>query len=337
MNPFDKDKDKPSFGPKSENKGPTVKKKNPLNPHKPESQLPGDPHDQQSNGQGQGPTAPEEEAKVRVKDYLNKSGKIGDVGMRKMMEAGLSEKQMQNKVNKFMDNGGEMKEATRNKKIAGDHYIGDMKEGAEMSDFDHGERFSTSDVRYLQRQGFADKKIKQYIQNNGDQVNERAQNLLAKMPGSSNNSGSGSNNSGNNNDDDDDSGGGGGGTSLNNAKDNAATKATLSGKYDVDDSPSATSAWVKQFNDLNTELQNQYPSEDLAGQYQQRAAEREGDFTQKLDERISARSAASKARGRVMMSQIYGDPEKSDWSWTPLKGTEEVEMPDFDIGAYTDF
>ena len=40
-----------------------------------------------------------------------------------------------------------------------------------------------------------------------------------------------------------------------------------------------------------------------------------------------------------MMSQIYGDPEKYDFSWSPLKKSEEVEMPDFEgmYDTYTDF
>lgn len=105
--------------------------------------------------------------------------------LQQQMEAqGMGQKKQDKLMGKYMDHfydeGNMGQTITHNNKWAeygsGDHYVGDMEEGAKAGDYDWGKKMSKPEVRYLKQQGFSDediyKEMRQYVAYGNDDLEE---------------------------------------------------------------------------------------------------------------------------------------------------------------------
>lgn len=123
-----------------------------------------------------------ERSKKGYKQFLNERGALGTDGIRAMREAGKSNKRIRQMVEKADSQGVRVKQNVRaQEKYAGDTYIGDMEEGADITEYDPGAQFSMADGKYLAAQGFAIDKIKEYMEKDPDKVRAGAQRWLDRQ------------------------------------------------------------------------------------------------------------------------------------------------------------
>ena len=103
-----------------------------------------------------------------------------------MEEQGMSQKKSDKLLGKYMDHfheeGNMNQNITHNDKWSeygsGEHYIGDMEEGAKVSDYDWGDKMRRPEVQYLKKQGFSDEEIygemRNYVAYGNDELDEDA-------------------------------------------------------------------------------------------------------------------------------------------------------------------
>jgi len=89
-----------------------------------------------------------------TKAYGAKNFDIND--LKALQRMNVSEEDQRRYIDHYAKKGMLGESITRNKDLAGDHYIGDMAEGAAITDFDFGEALGKHDRKYLQSQVDAD-------------------------------------------------------------------------------------------------------------------------------------------------------------------------------------
>lgn len=104
-----------------------------------------------------------------TKAYGAKNFDIHDLEALQRMN--VSEEDQQKYINHYANKGMLAESITRNKDLAGDHYIGDMAEGAAITDYDFGNKIGKYDRQYLQGQGFSDEEILGLTKDNMKQFN----------------------------------------------------------------------------------------------------------------------------------------------------------------------
>lgn len=104
-----------------------------------------------------------------TKAYGAKNFDIHDLEALQRMN--VSEEDQQKYINHYANKGMLAESITRNKDLAGDHYIGDMAEGAAITDYDFGNKIGKYDRQYLQSQGFTDEQILGLTKDNMKQFN----------------------------------------------------------------------------------------------------------------------------------------------------------------------
>ena len=120
-----------------------------------------------------------------------------------------------------------------------------------------------------------------------------------------------------------------------------ATQATLSGFYDVDDSPAAQAKFLDLHTTLNRDNQKRYANTSHIAQGAIKRADQNSTMnTNALDKRIFDREQYSRAKADVLGMNLFGDMynmKTPDWK-SPERQTE-VEKPDFEsmYDKYTDF
>lgn len=120
-----------------------------------------------------------------------------------------------------------------------------------------------------------------------------------------------------------------------------ATQATLSGFYDVDDSPAAQAKFVDLYSSMNRDSQKRYSNTSNIAQGAIKRADMNSTInTQALDQRVAEREKYSRNKADVMGMNLFGDMynmKTPDWK-SPERQTE-VEKPDFEemYDKYTDF
>lgn len=67
------------------------------------------------------------------------------------------------------------------KRFAGEHFQGNMTEGAKISDHDVGKGFNVADVNYLRRQGFSDQEIAKHAHSSVTEDGKRHGNAMSKF------------------------------------------------------------------------------------------------------------------------------------------------------------
>ena len=104
-----------------------------------------------------------------TKAYGAKNFDIHDLEALQRMN--VSEEDQQKYINHYANKGMLAESITRNKDLAGDHYIGDMAEGAAITDYDFGNKIGKYDRQYLQGQGYTDEQILGLTKDNMKQFN----------------------------------------------------------------------------------------------------------------------------------------------------------------------
>lgn len=124
-------------------------------------------------------------------------------------------------------------------------------------------------------------------------------------------------------------------------KDNVATMGTLSGIWDVDDSPAATASRISQFTTMNRDNQKQYAdTSHIAQGAIDRARKNAYIDPAALDKRVQARPQYHRDQATIKGGQIFGDLfGMKGPTWNSPEPAEPVEKPDFDgmFKKYTDF
>ena len=130
------------------------------------------------------------------------------------------------------------------------------------------------------------------------------------------------------------------GTGLTETLDGVATAGTLSGFYDVDDSPAGRAKRLDQNVTMARDNAKKYSNVDYSANSIANARRNSYINPQKLDERIKARENYSRSKATVMGGNIFGDMFNFNTpDWKSAKPGKPVESPDFEgmYNKYTDF
>ena len=122
-----------------------------------------------------------------------------------------------------------------------------------------------------------------------------------------------------------------GSSNGNNYEDTPVSTGTIAGQFYDGDSPTKSAAFLDRYMSQNTDYQKQFENKGRAQTAIDAASKNEAiDFDQ-MDQRISDRAKASRARSTVMAGDIFGDMYNYKApDWRSADKMKEVEAPDFE-------
>ena len=125
---------------------------------------------------GTGPTMDKQNKGPRgLAKYQNEKGAINQKSVAQMKADGFKDKKVDRLLRRQEAKGGKLGER------AAERIREDMGEGAKIRDFDAGRVLTKRDIKYMQAQGFADKKIQKFAANHEGKVGKAASNWMQRQ------------------------------------------------------------------------------------------------------------------------------------------------------------